>query len=93
MKRFMLLHVGFQQPTPEIMKAWQAWFTSIADRQVAQGGFAGGRELSRDGVRDLPWGMESLTGYNIIEAADLDEAMKIAEGNPFIASIRVYELR
>ena len=92
-KKFMLLHFGFEQPTPEIMKAWGDWFESIADRQVEQGGFAGGREISSEGTRDLPWGMESITGYNVIEAESLDEAEEIAKSNPFIASIRVYELR
>ena len=38
-------------------------------------------------------GMDSITGYNIIEAESLDEAEKIAQGNPYIASIRVYETR
>ena len=37
-------------------------------------------------------GMESITGYNIIEAEDLDAAEKIAQDNPYIASIRVYEI-
>ena len=93
MKKFMLLHFGFEQPTPEIMKAWGAWFESIADRQVDQVGFAGGREISSAGTKDLPWGTDSITGYNMIEAESLDEAEKIAKDCPFIASIRVYELR
>jgi len=38
-------------------------------------------------------GMESITGYTIIEAESLDEAEKIAGENPYIASIRVYEVR
>jgi hypothetical protein len=92
-KKFMFLHYGFEKPTPEIMKAWKTWFESIADRQVDQAGFGGGREISNAGSRDLPWNMESLTGYNIIEAEDLDEAERLARSNPFIASIRVYELR
>ena len=93
MKRFMFLHFGFETPTPEIMEAWRSWFESIADRQVAQGGFAGGRQISKTGTEELPWDMRSITGYNIIEAEDLDEAEKIARENPYIASIRVYELR
>ena len=93
MKRFMILHIGFEKPTPEIMGAWHKWSESIADMQVDQGGFSGGREISSSGTKDLPWGMESITGYNIIEAEDMDAAVKIAQGNPFIASIRVYEIR
>ena len=44
MKKFMLLHFGFEKPTPEVMAAWGRWFASIADRQLGQGGFRGGRE-------------------------------------------------
>ena len=93
MKRFMLLHIGFEKPTPEIMKAWGAWFAAIAERTVDQGGFGGAREISSAGTKDLPWGMESITGYNLIEAESLDEAEKIAKDCPYIAGIRVYEIR
>lgn len=93
MKKFMLLHYGFEKPTPEIMKAWGAWFDSIADRNVEHGGFGGAKEISNAGTRDLPWGMESITGYNLIEAESIDEAEKIAKDCPYIASIRVYEIR
>ena len=48
MKKFMLLHFGFEKPTPEIMAAWGQWFESVADKIVDQGGhFSGGREISR----------------------------------------------
>ncbi len=93
MKKFMFLHFGFEKPTPEIMDAWHRWFESLADKQIDQGGFSGGREISKDGTKDLSWDMESITGYNIIEAEDLDAAEAIARDNPFIASIRVYEIR
>ena len=93
MKKFMILHFGFEDPAPKIMEVWGKWFESIADKQVDQGGFSDGREISKSGTEDLPWGMESITGYNIIEAEDLDAAVEIAQGNPYIASIRVYEIR
>jgi hypothetical protein len=89
----MFLHIGFEKPTPEIMNAWKAWFASIAGSQVEQGGFSAGREISKSGTRDLPWDRDSITGYNIIEAESLEAAEKLARSNPFIASIRVYELR
>lgn len=93
MKKFMFLHFGFEQPTPEIMQAWQDWFASIADTQVEQGGFAGGREISKSGTKELSWDKDAITGYNIIEAESLDDAERIAQSNPFISSIRIYELR
>ena len=93
MKKFMFLHIGFEKPTPEIMKAWMAWFESISAKQVDQGGFSGGREISKSGTRELTWNMESITGYNIIKAESLDAAEELARSCPFIASIRIYELR
>ena len=93
MKKFMLLHFGFEKPTPEIMGAWEKWLESVTDRQVDRGGFIAGREISESGTKDLPWDMDSITGYNIIKAEDLDAAEKIAGENPYIRSIRVYEIR
>lgn len=37
--------------------------------------------------------MDAITGYNIIEAEDLDKAESVAWENPFVANIRVYEIR
>ncbi len=92
MKRFMLLHVGFEKPTAEIMAAWGKWFESVADKTVDQGGFRGGREISRAGIKELPMALDSITGYSIVHAESLEEAEEIARGNPFIASIRIYEI-
>lgn len=93
MKRFMLLHFGFEKPTPEIMEAWGKWFVSVADKSVDNGGFHGGaREISHNGTKDLPMGVDSITGFSIINAESLEEAEAIAGDNPYIASIRVYEI-
>ncbi len=93
MKKYMFLHYGFEKPTPEIMGAWGKWFESIAEKMVDQGGhFSDGREISDAGTKDLPMGMESITGYTIINAENLDEAEQLAQSNPYIASIRVYEI-
>jgi hypothetical protein len=92
MKRFMLLHVGFEKPTPEIMAAWRAWFGSVAEHTVENAGLRGGREISRDGARDLPWNADSLTGYTIVNAESLADAERLARNNPFITSIRIYEI-
>ena len=93
MKKFMFLHFGFVKPTPEIMKAWGAWFESVSDKIVDQGGhFSHGREISKSGTKTLPMSMESITGYTIIKAESLDVAEKLAQKNSFIASIRIYEM-
>lgn len=92
MKQFYLLHYGFETPTPEIMESWGKWFNDIQGCVVDMGRhFSHGREISKDGVRELPLGAGSITGYTVIEAENIDEAEKIARSNPFIESIRVYE--
>ncbi|MDD9947248.1 MAG: hypothetical protein OXU20_39780 [Myxococcales bacterium] len=93
MKEFMFVSIGFEKPTPEVMGRWQAWFGSIADRMVAQHGLANGREITKEGTRELPWGMESITGCIVFRAESLEEAVSIAEKCPIVASNRVYELR
>lgn len=94
MKKFMLLHYGFEQPTPEIMAAWKEWFEATKDNIIDMGGhFSSGREISKDGTKDLPLESESITGFTLIQADSLDDAEKLAQSNPYIASIRVYEIR
>ena len=92
MKKFVIFHYGFENPTQEIMDAWGNWFASIGDKIVDPGSPLGpGREISRSGIKELPMGLESLTGYTVINAANMDEAEKIAQGCPMITSVRVYE--
>ena len=92
MKKFVLLHYGFEKPTPEIMEAWHAWFASIKDNTVENLGFRAGREISKAGTRELPMGPESITGLSIVEAETLDEAERMANENPYISAIGVYEV-
>lgn len=92
MKKFVFLTYGFVPPTPEIMEAWGKWMASIKDSIVEMGHLSGGREISRDGTEDLPMGLESITGFMIVNAASHEDALRMAENNPYITSIRVYEL-
>ena len=92
MKKFVFLTYGFEKPTPEIMAAWGKWLESIKDNIVDMGHLSGGREISKAGTKDLPLGLESITGFMVMRADSLDEAEKMAQSNPYISSIRVYEL-
>ncbi len=74
------------------MAAWGKWFESMKDNTIENLGFSAGREISKDGTKDLPLGLESITGFTIISADSLDDAEKMAQSNPHISSIRVYEV-
>jgi hypothetical protein len=92
MKKFVIFHYGYEHPTHEIMDAWGKWFASIGDKIVDPGSPLGpGIEISRSGIKELPMGLEALTGYTVINADNMDEAEKIAKECPMITSVRVYE--
>ncbi|MCH7573626.1 MAG: hypothetical protein IIA59_00720 [Candidatus Marinimicrobia bacterium] len=92
MKKFLFLYYGFVTPTEEIGAAWGKWFEAVGDKFVDTGNpFGYGREITKSGTKELTLDLEALTGYSIINAADIDEAEKIAKTCPIITSIRIYE--
>lgn len=93
MKKFVFLSYGFKTPTPEIMAAWGKWFEAIKGNVVEMIGLGSGRELSQAGSKDLPLGLESITGIVIVKAESLEAAERMAKDNPYITSIRIYEVR
>jgi hypothetical protein len=93
MKKFLLAHIGFEQPTDEIMAAWGKWFEAIAEITVENVGLHPGKEVTSGGINDIAFDARVTTGYTIIQVDSLDEAVKIAQDCPFITSIRVQEVR
>ena len=92
MKKFLFLYYGYETPTKEIGAAWGKWFESVGDKFVDSGTpFGYGREVTHDGTNELPLQPDSLTGYSIINAEDMDEAETIARTCPMITSIKIYE--
>jgi len=91
-KKFVYLTFGFEKPTPEIMQAWKKWFEEIKSNILEQGHFPRGHEISKSGAKPLPMGPDSITGYVMVKAESFDDAVKMAETNPFIKSIRIYEV-
>jgi hypothetical protein len=82
------------KPSPEQMQAsikqWQDWIGGIA----AQGKFLSTNRLGFEGktlkpnnvIADGPYAevKEIIGGYILVKAADIDEAMKLAEGCPIL---------
>jgi transcription antitermination factor NusG len=92
MKKFVLLTIGFTQPTPEIMEPWMQWFNSIEDIMVDQIGLHNGIEVTKKGIKELPMDKDAITGYVVINAENIDEAIKIAKRCPMITSTKIYEV-
>ena len=92
MKNFVLVPVGFEKPNREVMAAWQRWFESIADHVVDSGNpFGAVRAVTKERVRELARDKNAITGYIIIRAKDMDEAVKLVERCPIVTSVRIHE--
>ena len=91
MKKFLILQTGYETPSDEIMQSYGKWFASIQDKTVDMSTLGKGREITKSGTKKLAMDLESTTGYLIINAEDIDEAVKIAESSPVITNVRVYE--
>jgi hypothetical protein len=85
-------------PVEEVKKAWGAWFGSLGDKLVD-----GGNPFNDNGMAVEASGASKIenypaTGYSIVKAGSMDDAVKIAKGCPLLAdngpegaAVRVYE--
>jgi hypothetical protein len=109
MEKFMLLFRGGQNHADnateskeaiENMKAWTTWMDGLAKK----GTLAGGEPLQRTGkqvtgknkvVTDGPFieGKETVGGYLIINAKNINEAVEISKGCPIFAEDGKVEVR
>ena len=92
MKKFIFLSYGFQNPTPQVMKAWGRRFGAIGDRIVAQEGLGDGREFTPAGIKRLSRATGAATGYIIFNAKSMKEAEKLAKGCPVTSSNVIQEI-
>lgn len=89
MANFVLVYHGGSMPnSPEegakVMQAWTDWFAQLGDKVVDGGNPASRtRRIASDGsVSDDPTGP---SGYSIIKADSIDEAVTLAKGCPVLA--------
>ena len=86
-----------QEEKKASMDKWMAWFGTFQDKMVDGGNpFAPeGTAVSANGVKTVTEAMTPATGYTIINAQDMKEAVEIAKGCPLTESangeVRVYE--
>ena len=89
-KYIFAYHGGGMPETPEegekVMAAWQAWYGELAD-SLADGGAPVGmsKTVTTDGVSD-DGGSNPLSGYTVVNAATIDEAVGMAKGCPILDS-------
>jgi hypothetical protein len=89
MPKFMLIfHGGGRPDTPEegekTMAAWGAWMQGIGSNLVDGGAPAGmSKTVTATGVEDNG-GANPVSGYTLINAADIDAACAIAQGCPIL---------
>ena len=93
MKKFVLVQIGFEMPTAEMMDAWEDWFKSIAEFSIENVGLGPALEVTAEGTRELPFDHTAVTGYSVIEVESREKAVEIAQSCPFITGIGVYEVR
>lgn len=87
-KYMMIYHGGGRPETPEegekVMAAWMAWMGGIGENLVDGGNPAGmSKTVTATGVEDNG-GTNPVSGYTLINAADMDAAIGIAKGCPIL---------
>lgn len=93
MKKFLFLYKGYLTPTAEIGKAWMDWFAAVGDRMVDSGNpMTNGVEVTPNAVTPIETGLDSFTGYSIVNVESMEEALELAKSNPMITSVVAYEL-
>lgn len=80
----------------EVMAKWNEWMSKVGVSLADVGSpFGPGASLVDDGSSGTA---EALTGYSIVEASDISEAQRHADGHPYLSegqgnfAIDIYEL-
>lgn len=84
-------HGGSMPETPEagakVMADWNKWVAGVGSAIVDVGNPTGpAKTIAANGTVTNGGGANPLTGYSLIEAASLDEAVKLAKSCPQLAS-------
>ncbi|MEM9317858.1 MAG: hypothetical protein AAGA70_02490 [Pseudomonadota bacterium] len=89
MPKFLYIYHGGQSPeTPEaqnaVMRAWMDWIGGLGTSFIDPGNPVGlSKTVSADGVGD-GGGVNPASGYGMVEAASIDDAVRMARGCPIL---------
>ena len=91
MANYLLLYSGGSMPESEaeqeaVMQAWTSWFEKIGDALVDGGNPTSGQAKTIESDGSVSDGSEigMASGYSIIRAESLDEAVTLAQGCPVL---------
>ncbi len=89
MPQFVFAYHGGKTPeSPEegakVMAAWESWMGGMGESLVIPGAPVGmSKTVSASGVSD-DGGANPISGYSVVEAADLGAATEMAKGCPMV---------
>jgi hypothetical protein len=96
--KFVLIFHGGEspeEPSQEVMDRWMAWFGELGDSIADLGSpFGAAATVASDGISTEGGGSDPASGYTVIEASSLAEAVAKAKSCPGLASggsVKVYE--
>ena len=86
-------HGGKKPDTPEagaaMMKKWEDWMSGLGDSLINPGNPVGmSKTVSADGVADNG-GPDPLSGFSIVRADTIEEAVKMAQASPHLEGGRI----
>jgi hypothetical protein len=100
MAKFVLVFHGGEtpeEPSREVMDRWMAWFGELGEAVVDMGSpFGDSATIASDGTPSPGTGSNPATGYTVVEAPNLHDAVVLAKGCPGLSSggsVRLYETR
>lgn len=101
MAKFVLLYTGGGMPeseaeTAKVIQEWTEWYTALGSAVVDPGNPIGpvAKKITPNGQVSNGSSVPMVTGYTIISAGSLDEAVKMAKNCPVLkggAEISVFE--
>ena len=91
-KTFVLIFHGYDDPSPELVAAWDRWFHRREASFVDVGhAFGPGRQITNETTIEWSLATNQASGYSIVVAPHMDAAEQLLEGCPIVESVSLYE--
>lgn len=100
MTNYVLIYTGSGEPEKEeerdaVMAEWGAWYSKLGEAIVDGGNpFGASKSLTADGITDGAFSSPAATGYTVISADSLEDAVEKSKDHPHLkygGQVSVYE--